>query len=139
MSEIVKPLAVTKDKLTVSGLQASSKLDPPKLTKVVPPKESTSLSHSLSPDSRAAYMIARMQSDRQKTDISAQTQVLPKIAEQNEATNVPVQNVQSQSGINLQPSAPDVAVQHHSSLCTFSSSSLAHGPDHVVSNTYLVQ
>ena len=37
MPEIVNPLAVTKDKLTVSGLQASSQLDPPKLTKVVPP------------------------------------------------------------------------------------------------------
>ena len=93
MPEIVKPLAVTKDELTVSGLQASSKLDPPKLVKVVPPKESTSLSHPLSPDSRAAYMIARMQSDQQKTDISAQTQVLPKIAEQNEVAYVPVKNV----------------------------------------------
>ena len=59
MPEIVKPLTVTKEKLAVSGLQASSQLDPPKLTKVVPPKECTSLSHPLSSDGRAAYMIAR--------------------------------------------------------------------------------
>ena len=105
----------------------------------MPPKEPTSLSHLLLSDGHAAYMIATMQSDQQNTDISAQTQVLTKIEEQNEATNVPVQNVQSRSGINLQPSALNVAVQPHSSSHTLPSSSLAHGLDHVVSNPYLAQ
>ena len=47
--------------------------------------------------------------------------------------------MKSRSGIDLQPSASDVAVQPHSSSCTFPGSSLAHGPDHVVSNPYPVQ
>ena len=59
--EIVKPLAVAKDKPTVSGLSASSQLDPPKLTKVAPPKKSTSLLHSLSTNGRSDYITAQMQ------------------------------------------------------------------------------
>ena len=37
------------------------------------------------------------------------------------------------------PSTPDVVAQHHSSSCTFLVASLAHGPDHVVSNPYPAQ
>ena len=49
---------------------------------------------------------------------------------------LPEQNVQSRSGINLQPTVPNEAVQPLRSSSILPSNSLAHGPDHMVSNRY---